>query len=292
MRKSALHDKKGPRWPDRQPVSRDIMPRKTKGVVVIPPEWLAWMRECDRRKKKNVCGRANRFDEPCENASPADAVVMGNDAYGRPPCRHHGQKSGVGVANAAYKHGRTPSRYRLSGLLAGYEDRLEDLNYLALQDEIVLVEALIKQCVDVLDDETPCPEPCPLPPLDMETDGKEAAMERSCEIHAADIAIRQWHAARGAATARLDSLLDTKAKLARVEVTRVKAAQDTLSGGMIRTFGQKVLEVNRRHWLEFAKRYNVSIEDALAGLAALQEDVFNTISARGGRSPAAAGAGE
>jgi hypothetical protein len=288
MRPSGLNDPKGPRWPDRQPVPPEIKPQKRGGrkVVHIPDEWHEWMRECDRKKGYTVCGRPNRFDEPCENNSPRDARIDGDPLYGRAPCRNHGQQSLAGVANPAYVDGSVArnSRYNLKGKLAGFNDRLMDMEYLSMQADIALVEELTAEPLAALDDPTPCPEPLPEAPMPPDKDGKfsKEAQAHNGRIVQRRMEIEQWHATRAAAQARLDSLLDTKAKLHRVEVVRVKAAQDTLSGGAVRLFAQTMLEVGRDCWLAFGRQHGVPVEAVLAGIAEWQERVVRTIqNARG-----------
>jgi hypothetical protein len=272
-RPSALHDPLGPRYPDRQ----------GHGLESGGPEWMEWVEAIDALKGYHICGRMNRFDEPCQRAANVgNARVDGKDKYGRPPCRHHGGRSLSGVANPRYIDGRkarSNPRYSLRGNMAAYNDRLDDLNYLSLQDEIALTEELIEQCVEVLDDPTPCPESWPEPSLPPEKDGKYSAeaLERNANILQRDMEIAQWRAARAAATARFDSLMDTKAKLARTEIARVRAAADTLSGGMVRQFAQRLLEVNRRRFLDFGKQHGIPIEDVLSELADLQADFVSVV---------------
>jgi hypothetical protein len=60
-------------------------------------------------------------------------------------CDFHGGKSPpAGPAHPAYKHGQRASRYALAGALEGrYARHLEDLDYMALRDEMALVTAQI-----------------------------------------------------------------------------------------------------------------------------------------------------
>ncbi len=256
--------------------------KRNRKVYHVPPEWAAWMEECDALQGYVVCGRPNRFDEPCIQSSPEDAAVEGSDPYaGRAPCRYHGGKSGVGVANVRYVDGNSVRRrYALRGRLAqGYEDELADLNYLALHDELATVTALIQETLDVLDDPEPCPEPWPEPPMPPDKEGKFSveAQARNGKILERQMEIQQWHAERADATARYDSLTATKTQLARTEIMRVKAAQDTVAGPAVRLFAQRLLEVNRRHWIDFGKKHSLPVEDVLAALAAMQEDFVNVV---------------
>lgn len=284
MRPSALTDPNGPRWPDR--IGLIAPPGKENPPS---PEWMAWVRECDEKRGYVVCGRSNRFDEPCEEKAPQNPRVEGKPVWGRPPCKSHGGGSNIGIAHHNYKDGRTKSRYNMRGRLAKYDERLEDMEYLSLQSEMAVVEELLEQSLAVLDDETPCPEPWHEPPLDPEVDGKKEAKARALQIHNREVEIRQWHQARAAATERVDALMEQKGKLTRTEIMRVKAAQDTLAGAAVRMFSDKLLQVNRRHWLAFGKKHDIPTEYVLAAMAEMQEDFVNVVQdARGyagGRPP-------
>lgn len=275
MKPSAILDPHGPSYPD----------RVGHGITPGSPEWMEWVREVDAAKGYLVCGRCNRFDEPCESRSPFRKhpnVGVKKGGYDRPPCvRNHGGGAKLGVANENYKHGRK-TRYALTGRLAGVNDRLDDMEYLSLREDIATIEELTAQALAVLDDPTPCPEPWPLPPLDPEVHGKEAAKERAREIAARDFEILEWRSARAAATARYDELVKTRALLSRVEQNRVKLAADTLSGQMVRQVGSILLQVARRRFLALGEKHGIPLEEVLRELAEYQEEVVYAIkNARG-----------
>jgi len=267
VRPSALTDPRGPLFPAR--VGHGLEPGSE--------EWVAWIEECDERTGYKVCGRSNRFDEPCMVRSPIQTSRLdGDPRYGRPACRNHGGHSLAGIASPAYRNG-TASRYTLRGRLAGYHDRLDDMDYLSLHPELKITEELISAAVEVLDDPTPCPEQLDLPMLNPEVHGEEAAKAREAEHRQRAKEIAEWHKERAAATERYDALVELKAKLARTEIARVKAAQDTLSGGAVRLFSQTLLEINRRRLLAFGARHGVPAEEVLDELANLQEEIVNAV---------------
>jgi hypothetical protein len=66
-------------------------------------------------------------------------------------CRYHGGKSLTGVANPAYRDGRH-SKYLPVRLAARYGQSLLDPDYLALRDELALVDARISELSESLPD--------------------------------------------------------------------------------------------------------------------------------------------
>jgi hypothetical protein len=280
-RPSALTDPRGPVYPDR--VGHGLKPGS--------PEWMEWVHEVDARKGYIVCGRSNRFDEPCELKSPINkhpGVGVHPGGYDRPPCVHqHSGRSGLGIANQNYKHGnRTKStRYNLTGKLAGVNDRLADMDYLSLREDIATIEEMTAQALAVLDDETPCPEPWPEPPLDPKVHGKAAADERGAAIFTREIEIENWCAVRRQATARYDELVKTRALLSRVEQNRVKLSADTLSGQMVRQIGSVMLQIARRRFLSLGEQYGIPLEEVLRELAEYQEEVVSAIQNARGHAP-------
>jgi hypothetical protein len=213
----------------------------------------------DQARGYKVCGRVNRFDEPCENRSGGPDSELD---YGRRPCRLHGQKSRKGLHTTNYRTGEY-SRYALSGRLGpSYQQELHDLDYISLREDIAVVKALLDEELRVLDDPTPPPvplhltEPCPVPLSPEHPDSKEQALLITAwhkRETARQVEIEAWHYQQATAHRKARELLLDKRRLTATEIHRVKLAEDTLSGQQVRLFGQTVLDTTRSRTLELVE---------------------------------------
>lgn len=69
-------------------------------------------------------------------------------------CRMHGGATPAGIAHPSFRHGRHARRYPLSGCLEErYARHLNDLDYIALRDELALVSARIEEALEAGDRE-------------------------------------------------------------------------------------------------------------------------------------------
>lgn len=88
-----------------------------------------------------ICGAKTRAGTPCQRAPMAN---------GR--CNLHGGKSPRGIASPHFKHGRY-SKSLPENLSARWEETQSDPDLLSLEDEIRLIDVLLKSNLDKLDTE-------------------------------------------------------------------------------------------------------------------------------------------
>lgn len=156
-------------------------------------------------------------------------------------CRMHGGASLRGIAHPGFVDG-SRSRYRLSpGTLADdYSAGLQDLDYIALRDEIALISAQVQALID----EEPAAEAC----------------ERCASISKQE---------------RLSDLVDLRRKLADTEAKRIKMAADTLTGEQIRTLAQATLAANRRRAQQYLQPERVAdfLSDVQADVRSIVQSI-------------------
>ena len=253
---SAENDPAGPRYPERHPHT----------IESGSPEWMEWVYQVDGEMGYKVCGRYNRHDEPCRNRpNPSPMPTTWGD--GRRPCtRIHSGKPSGGIAANGFIHGRR-SRYRLTGKLAGAVERASDMEYMSSRDDLNVVDELIQQALSVLDSDHEAPEPLDPNAFD------------EAEVKARKQQIADFHLGRSQAYVKVQELWDTRNRLARTEIQRVRAAADTISGQQVRAFGQIVLDQTRTTFTELAAEYSVPQAVVVQYLQRLQQNVFNAVHA-------------
>ncbi len=92
------------------------------------------------KKGKTICGSRTNKGKTCQSTF----------VYKNGRCRMHGGKALSGTASPTFKHGKY-SKYLPTRMLAAYEEFSKDPDYLALRDDIVLVNARITDLLSRVD---------------------------------------------------------------------------------------------------------------------------------------------
>ena len=168
-------------------------------------------------------------------------------------CRHHGGRSLAGVASPSFKHGRY-SKFLPERLIGRYGEARADPELLALRDEIALVDVRLTELLQRLETG--------------ETAGKWARLAATY----GDLKAAQVERDVGGTAAALQKL---------GTIIEGEACEDVVWGDIIALLDQrrKLVESERKRLVEMQQM--ITVEQALALLARIQQVILDNVSDRG-----------
>lgn len=205
--------------------------------MTVPPGTDAVSNEPHPNAIRRRCGAKTRSGAPCRG------LAMPN---GR--CRIHGGKSLSGIAHPGFKHGRysqdVPTRLR-----ENYERARQDVNLLALQDDIAVLEAHLGDLMQRLDSGDSGAHWPRL--LEVWADFRSAQDRRDAPAMRDAVvrieALLHDGAAEAEAWEQIVSVMDARRKLITAERKRIMDAQQMLSSEQAFAMIAALMDSVRRH---------------------------------------------